>query len=148
MLEWFFNHSTYRKCIVFFSSLVVLFEGSLLEWRLLFFGEILWWVRQFSSEAIIWGGGAIIQGAIVLEPNKIVKDTHREKKASYVSPVTWIHEYGHLGIWYIKSTIKDVVTPFFVRGPFCTLHFISLNIGFWRCSFVLKYYVFNLSTFN
>ena len=106
------------------------------------------------SEAIFLGGnylggeGAIIQVAIVLEPNKIVKDTHREKKASNVSPVTWIHEYGHLGIWYIKSTIKEVLTPFFVRGPFCTPHFISLNIGFWRCSFVLKHYVFNLSTFN
>ena len=39
------------------------------------------------SEAIFLGGNilgggeeAIIQGAIVLEPNKIVKDTHREKK--------------------------------------------------------------------
>ena len=46
------------------------------------------------SEAIFLGGnylggeGAIIQVAIVLEPNKIVKDTHREKKASNVSPVT------------------------------------------------------------
>ena len=38
----------------------------------------------FLGGNILGGGGggaaAIIQGTIVLEPNKIVKDTHREKK--------------------------------------------------------------------
>ena len=28
-------------------------------------------------------------------------------------------------------------TPLFVLGPFCTLHSICLNIGFWRERFVL-----------
>ena len=43
MVEWFFNYSTRRQCIVFLSSLVVLFERNLLEWWQLFSGEILWW---------------------------------------------------------------------------------------------------------
>ena len=32
-------------------------------------------------------------------------------------------------------------------GPFCTPHFVCLNIGFWQGSIVLKWCIFNLSTF-
>ena len=53
LVEWFFNYSTRRQCIVFLSSLVVLFERNLLEWGQLFSGEILW-------------SGAIYLGAIFL----------------------------------------------------------------------------------
>ena len=56
------------------------------------------------------------------------------------------YEYGHLGHWYIKTSLykrflnwskvwkKNKVvsgkTQFFVIGPFCTHNFICLNIGF------------------
>ena len=50
MVEWFFNYSTCRQCIVSLSSLVLLFEGNLLEWEKLFSGEI-------------YCEGAILQGA-------------------------------------------------------------------------------------
>ena len=56
---------TRRQCTVFFSSLVVLSEGSLLEWGQLFSRGILWWGgnclgdtfpwRQFSLGEIVWG---------------------------------------------------------------------------------------------
>ena len=55
MVEWFFNYCTFRQGILFFSSLVVLFEGNLHEWGQLFFRETLWWgsisPAQFSSGA-------------------------------------------------------------------------------------------------
>ena len=64
------------------------------------------------------------------------------------------YECGHLCGWHMKSTLhkkflklkqnfqlNKVVTgknPFFVIGPFYTPHFICLNIGFWKSSFVWK----------
>ena len=39
-------------------------------------------------------------------------------------------------------------TPFFLISPFCSHHFICLNIGFWYGSYVWKWCVFNLSAFN
>ena len=39
-------------------------------------------------------------------------------------------------------------TPFFAIGPFCSHHFICLNIGFCYGSFVWKWCVFNLSAFS
>ena len=52
--------------------------------------------------------------------------------------------------WYNFQKIKYLLgkNPFFVIGPFCTPHSNCLSIGFWWGSFVSKYYVFNLSTFN
>ena len=70
------------------------------------------------------------------------------------------YRYGHLGQWYIKSTLlkrflnwkkSKVLTakaPFFVIGPFCAHHSICLNIGLWYDSFVWKWCVFNLRTSN
>ena len=60
------------------------------------------------------------------------------------------YEYGYLGSWYIKSTLKSTQinevlklkqnfrknkvitdkTPFFVIDQFCTPHPICFNIGF------------------
>ena len=68
MVEWFFNYSTRRQCIVFLSSLVVLFQGNLLEWGQLFFGKILWWGDYFQAGNFPRGklsSGAIVQWAIV-----------------------------------------------------------------------------------
>ena len=56
---------TRRQCIVFFSSLVVLFERNLLERGQLFSRETLWWGGQFSLGPIFLG--AIVQGAILGE---------------------------------------------------------------------------------
>ena len=64
MVEWFFNYSTRRQAIVFLSSLVVLFEGNVLEWGQLFSGEILWrgsnfpvvFLREQFACLIILGG--------------------------------------------------------------------------------------------
>ena len=60
MVDWFFNYCIFRQGILFLSSLVVLFEGNLLEWGQLFFGETLWWGSisraQFSSGANCPGG--------------------------------------------------------------------------------------------
>ena len=90
MVEWFFDYSTWRQCIVFLSLLVVLFEGSLFEWERLFTGKTLWLGGnfpganfpqrqlsggQFSSGTIILGVnfpggnylGAIIQGTVMRE---------------------------------------------------------------------------------
>ena len=50
----------------------------------------------------------------------------------------------------IFKKIKKVTgkTPFFVTGPIGTQLSIRVNIGFWNDSFVWKWSVFNLSTFN
>ena len=54
MVEWFFNHITRRQYIVFLSSLVVLFEGNLLEWWQLFSGKILWSGGNFARGQLSW----------------------------------------------------------------------------------------------
>ena len=71
------NYITRRQCIVFLSSLVVLFGGNLCEWGQLFSREILWWGGggqffrakfprgqmpggDFSSRVIV--RGAIVRG--------------------------------------------------------------------------------------
>ena len=64
MIEWFFNYSTCRECIIFLSSLVVLFDRNLLELGQLFLGEPLWWGdnflgEQFSLGANILGGNCL-----------------------------------------------------------------------------------------
>ena len=63
---------TRRQCTVFFSSLVVLSEGSLLEWGQLFSRGILWWGGNCLGDSFPWGqfsSGAIVQGAIFLGEN-------------------------------------------------------------------------------
>ena len=75
MVEWFFNYSIRRQCIVFLSSLVVLFEGSLFEWRwLIYWGDFMvggggdFPGGNFPRGQLSGGqlsGGAIIQGAII-----------------------------------------------------------------------------------
>ena len=70
MVEWFFNYSTRRQCMSFLSSLVVLFEGNLLEWGQLFSGEVLWWGGNYPWGQLSRGqfsSGGIIRGAIFLE---------------------------------------------------------------------------------
>ena len=47
-----------------------------------------------------------------------------------------------------KNKLVTDKFPFFVISPFCTLHSIYLNIGFWQSSFAWKWWVFNLSTFD
>ena len=37
-----------------------------------------------------------------------------------------------------KKKVVTGKTSFFVMGPFCTHHFICLNIGFWHDSFAWK----------
>ena len=72
MVEWFFNYSTRRQCIVFLSSLAVHFEGNLLEWGQLFSGETLWCGDNFPEGNFPWGqlsSGAIVRGPIFLEGN-------------------------------------------------------------------------------
>ena len=49
LVEWFFSYNTRRQCIVFLTSLVVLFKGNLLEWGQLFLGEILQWGGNFPG---------------------------------------------------------------------------------------------------
>ena len=67
MVEWFFNYSTRRQCIVFFSSLIVLLEGNWLDWRQLFSGEILWWGDRFlGGQFPLW---AIPRAAIIKVAN-------------------------------------------------------------------------------
>ena len=46
---------------------------------------------------------------------------------------------------FSKNKIVTGKTPFFLRSPFCSHHFICLNIGFWHGTFVWKWRVFNLS---
>ena len=72
LVQGFFNYSTRRQSIVFQSSLAVLFEGKLLEWRQLFSGEISWRGSNFPDGNFppgqLSGGnyaGAIIQGVII-----------------------------------------------------------------------------------
>ena len=71
----------------------------------------------------------------------LLKDTHREKSTLKLNSSAYEkYEYGHI---YVVSTYKlflrgsktgtNVVTgktPLFVIGPFCSGHFICLNIGF------------------
>ena len=57
LVEWFFNYSTRRQSIVFLSSLVVLFEGNLLEWEQLF-------LRKFCDKGAIFLGGNYSGGNI------------------------------------------------------------------------------------
>ena len=42
-----------------------------------------------------------------------------------------------------KKKVGTGKAPFFVIRPFCTHHFICLNIGFWYGSFVWKWCLFN-----
>ena len=49
LVQGFFNYSTRRQSIVFQSSLVVLSEGKLLEWRQIFSGEISWRGSNFPD---------------------------------------------------------------------------------------------------
>ena len=59
--------STCRQCIVFLSSLVVLFGGNLLEEGQLFFRKILWWGGNFLRVQLSGGQfslGVIVCGAI------------------------------------------------------------------------------------
>ena len=59
LVEWFFNYSTHRPCIVPLSSLVVLFRGNLLRWG------------QLSCGVIFVGGNCLVSnyGAIFLGGN-------------------------------------------------------------------------------
>ena len=70
---------------------------------IIFWGNFMVSKAIFLGDNILGGGGegAIIQGTIVLEPNKIVKDTHREKK-----PQTWVqwHEYMNMDIWVFGTS--------------------------------------------
>ena len=67
LVEWFFNYSTRRQCIVFLSSLVVLFERNLLEWGAIIFGGNFM-VRgnlprgNFPRGRLSGGRGAILLG--------------------------------------------------------------------------------------
>ena len=89
------------------------------------------------------------------------KNTRKEKAPSSKTPaLTW---YGHLGRWYIKSTLykrflnwkKNVSknnavtgkTSFFMIGPFCTSFF---TFGFWydSFSFLKKVFVFEKICFK
>ena len=76
LVQGFFNYSTRRQSIVFQSSLAVLFEGKLLEWRQLFSGEISWRGSNFPDGNFppgqLSGGnyaGVIIRGEIFLGGN-------------------------------------------------------------------------------
>ena len=56
---------TRRQCIVFLSSLIVLFEGNLLEWGQLFSTEILWCGGNCPGDSFPWGqlsGGQLSRG--------------------------------------------------------------------------------------
>ena len=79
--------------------------------------------------------------------NILIKDTQGKSTVKWNSSAYKKYEYGHLGRWYIKSTLyqrflnwnkifkKSIVVtgkiPFFVIGPFCTQCSICLNVAFW-----------------
>ena len=88
-----------------------------------------------------------------------IKDTNWEKASSNETP--GLTKSTNMSIWVVgtanqlfirdlklKQNFQKNKAPFFVIGPFCSYHFICLNIGFWYSSFVWKWCVFNLSAFN
>ena len=96
---------------------------------------------------------------------QIHRDNHREIALSNKHQCIQKYEHGDFCSWYIKSTLykteglklkqnfqkTKLLTAknlFFMIDPFCTSHFICLNIGFWHASFVREWCVFNLSAFN
>ena len=51
-------------------------------------------------------------------------------------------------IFSILLVLKKFSSAFFVKDPFCTLHSICPNIGFWQVNFEWKFCAFISSTFN
>ena len=94
----------------------------------------------------------------------VFQDTYREKAPSNKTPA--LTKSTNVGIWALVQQINSLQevlrlkkkiqkniavtakTLFFVIGPFCSYHFICLNISFWHGSFVWKWCVFNVSAFN
>ena len=80
LVKWFFNYSTRRQCIVFLSSLVVLFEETWLSWGNYFRREIHGERENFRGTTFLRGNcpgsnyiqgqlssGAIVRGEIIRE---------------------------------------------------------------------------------
>ena len=120
--------------------------------------------RQNCSRKTYSGIGIVSNGSSKVRFVSLLGILTWKKTPKWNSSANEQYEYGHLGRWYIKSTlykrflswnkifkkIKVITgkTPLLATGPFCAPHSIWLNICFWRVSFVSQYYVFNLSTFN
>ena len=94
--------------------------------------------------------------------NQQIKDNHREKNTlKWISSTCEKYEYGHLGCWYIRSTVYNKRflnwnkifkkrRNYWQNFNLCnrSILYSPFYIGFWQGSFVWKCYVFNLSTFN
>ena len=57
---------------------------------------------------------------------------------SLVHQINFFQEVVKLRQIFQKSKVVTDKTPLFVIGPFCSRHFICVNIGFWQSSFEWK----------
>ena len=121
----------------------------------------IYFLRSWNVSRYIWSLSNILPTDVLfitlrmLTGKKQPQIIFQRFRKFWIGTFGWlIHQINYLykvrklkqSFWKKKAVAGK--SPFFVIVPFCTLHYICLNIGFWPGSFILKCSVFILSTFN